>query len=65
MPAVKSSAIDRIDYLPGSRQMHVTFAGRAEPHVFHNVPQGVYREFLHAKSKGQHYAKHIKGKYLP
>lgn len=51
MPSVVSSAIDRIDYIAETRELHVVFtSGRRYRYL--DVPPGLYMRFRNALSKG-------------
>jgi len=59
---VVSSNIDAIGYDADERELYVRFSSGAE-YVYHNVPEGVVKEFLDASSKGKYLADNIKGVY--
>lgn len=63
MPYVNSSAILRIEYDAGLRQLHIWFRESGGPYTYYGVPPNVYEAFLRAPSKGQFYNDHIRDQY--
>lgn len=62
MPKVDSTAVERVDYTPGSRTLDVWFKGGSRYSYF-DVPQEVYRALLAAPSIGAFVNLHIKDHY--
>jgi len=62
MPAVDSSAIQRIDYDAAARELSVTFAG-GNAYRYFRVPRGVYESFLQSDSKGLFFNTYIRDRY--
>lgn len=62
MPAVASSAIDRLDYLEAEMLLMVTFNSGAV-YGFSDIKGTLYNDLLAAVSKGKFFAKHIR--HLP
>jgi hypothetical protein len=62
MPAVDSSAIQRIDYDAAARELFVTFAG-GNAYKYYRVPRSVYESFLHSDSKGLFFNAYIRDRY--
>jgi YD repeat-containing protein len=62
MPAVGSTAIQRIDYDAAARVLSVTFAG-GNAYKYYHVPRSVYESFLHADSKGLFFNTYIRDRY--
>lgn len=62
MPNVQSSHISTIDYNADSRTLTVKFTNGAV-YQYLAVPQFIYTALNLAPSKGEYFAKYIKGKY--
>jgi hypothetical protein len=62
MPAVNSTAIERIGYNADARQLRVTFAG-GNTYKYYDVPRGVYESFMQAESKGAFFNSYIRDRY--
>lgn len=60
--SVKSSNIAAVRYDLTQHQLHVRFTNRSE-YCYCDVPPEVFTSFLEADSKGQYFAKAIKGVY--
>lgn len=59
MPAVASSAIDRVDYLDEEKVLMVTFNSGAV-YGFSDIKASLYNDFLASESKGTFFAHHIR-----
>lgn len=57
---VTSSTVDAIGYDPSSRTLQVSFRNGGVYDYF-SVPDGVFRAFLDAPSKGGFHARSVKG----
>lgn len=64
MKTVKSKNIKSIHYTPETKVLEVTFHAGGHVYHYHNVPNHVYTAFENAKSHGEHFAEHIKNKYV-
>lgn len=62
MKKVKSSHINSIDHDPKTNTLKVTFSNGSEYH-YHGVDSNEFNKLHGAKSHGEHFIKHIKGKY--
>ncbi len=62
MPAVTSSAIRRIAYDSGRRELHVAFR-ESGAYVYFDVPPDEYQAMKAAPSKGAFLNERIKGRY--
>ena len=62
MPAVSSTAIQRIDYDAAARQLWVTFTG-GNTYKYYDVPRAVYESFMRAESKGVFFNGYIRDRY--
>jgi KTSC domain len=62
MPAVSSSAIDKIEFEEPTNRLHVTFTG-GRTYTYFAVPRSVYQRFLAAPSKGTFLNDQIKDRY--
>jgi KTSC domain len=62
MPAVDSSAIQRIDYDAAARELSITFAG-GNVYRYFSVPRSVYQSFLQSDSKGLFFNVYIRDRY--
>jgi hypothetical protein len=62
MPAVSSSAIDRIEYDEPTSRLYVTFAS-GKTYTYYRVPRSIYERFLLASSKGTFFNDYIKDRY--
>lgn len=60
MPYVISTAISRIEYDAMTHRLDVWFTSGGGAYSHYGVPEGVYRAFLAAASKGSYYADHVK-----
>ena len=60
-----STAIQHVEYDPGSRQMYIWFTSSGHPYTFYRVPYDVYRDFMNASSQGWYYNAYIRGRYRP
>lgn len=67
MTPVTSSNIKAIGYVDSSATMYVDFyrkgTDESSRYSYDDVPQSVFLEFLNAPSKGQYFAKNIKGRF--
>ena len=52
MQPVDSSSIDAIGYDAEAQELHVRFLESGETYVYAGVPELVWRQLLHAPSKG-------------
>lgn len=59
---VESSNISAIGYDEEKQELYVRFSSGAE-YAYHEVPTGIYQDFLDADSKGKYFYQHIKGRY--
>lgn len=57
-----SSAIDRVAYNPGTRELSVWFKG-ARRYIYSGVPQRIYRELCDSASAGGFVNTAIKGRF--
>lgn len=64
MKIVKSTHIHSIDYNPKEKTLHVKFHGSDHIYHYHGVLEHQYKAFENAKSHGEHFASHIKGKFV-
>jgi hypothetical protein len=62
MPAVESTAIQRIDYDAEARQLCITFTG-GNTYKYYDVPRGVHDSFMQAESKGLFFNTYIRDRY--
>lgn len=62
MPYVSSSAMNRIEYDPGSSQLDIWFSGSGR-YSYYRVPAYIYEGLLAAGSKGSYFNSHIKDRY--
>lgn len=62
MPSVQSSHISTVDYDADTRTLTIKFTNGAV-YAYENVPQSIYTALNLAPSKGEYFAKYIKGKY--
>ena len=58
-----STVIKRLAYDPEQRELFVTFTS-GDVYAYEAVPPEAYEAFRTAFSKGQHFAKHVRQKYL-
>ena len=49
---VNSSAVDKINYNPETKDLNVTYAGNPKEYLYPNVPKKVVQAFMMAPSKG-------------
>jgi len=62
-----SDAIQAVGYSPQTSAMRIEFNHgdeKSKKYRFCGVPQQVFDGFLYARSKGQYYDEHIRGKFL-
>ena len=52
MHPVDSSSIDAVGYDADAQELHVRFVESGETYVYDGVPELVWRQLLHADSKG-------------
>jgi hypothetical protein len=52
MRPVDSSSIDAVGYDAAAQELHVRFLESGETYVYEGVPELVWRQLLHAESKG-------------
>jgi hypothetical protein len=62
MPHVASSAIDRLHYIAGERELHVVFVSGKRYRYF-DGPPGIYAQFLGAPSKGAYFNEAIRDRF--
>jgi hypothetical protein len=62
MPAVESTAIQRIEYDEFLRQLMITFIGGGT-YTYYDVPRTVYAGLLRATSKGAYFNACVKDHY--
>jgi hypothetical protein len=62
MPRVNSTAVERVDYTPGSRTLDIRYKGGGRYRYF-DVPPEVYAALLAAPSTGAFVNRHIKDSY--
>lgn len=62
MPAVDSSAIDRVEYDGGKRRLDIWFVDSGG-YSYRDVPATIYEDLLAASSKGEYFNDHIKDRY--
>lgn len=60
---VNSTAIRRVGYNAESMQMFIDFEDSNPVYTFYSVPEHIFRSFVTARSVGQYYHQHIKGRY--
>ncbi len=59
-----STAIQRIDYDPATREMYVTFVPTGKTYVYFGVPEDVHHAFRAASSRGQYFNFYIRDRYV-
>lgn len=62
MIRVNSSAIIAVGYDPQTRRMKIRFS-QGDTYDFCRVPEHIFQELLHSRSKGTYYNDHIRDKY--
>jgi len=63
MPYLNSSAIDRVEYDPQTRELRIWFRPNGGPYSYYGVPQHIYDGLLRAPSAGSYFNDHIKDRY--
>ena len=62
MPYLNSSAISRVEYDPGSRQMSIWFR-ETGLYTYFGVPEAIYLGLISAPSAGRYFNDNIEDRY--
>jgi KTSC domain-containing protein len=62
MPAVSSSAMDRVEYDEATRRLDIWFNATGR-YTYYGVPLAIYVGLLSASSKGRYFNDHIRDRY--